>query len=375
MERLDLVERIVICRACELCNVGTGPIPFSGPTPADFAILGEAPGREEDIKGQPFLGPSGRLLRSCLEAAGLDVARAFIFNTASCFPNDTPTQAQVDACDPHYRDQLAISGTGPVLVLGSTALGKFRGDLHTVKARGHVFKHQGRVLLTTFHPAYVLRSAKARTPIFQGDIDRFADVVAAGEYWPGLILNQCVYCQKPEEEMLAQHVDDDGLLFCEQCWPRSPGGGKGRPTRHVPSRPDENVVGVMPSQPMDTSEAAAWAVLPRTGTQRMTILEWLVARGDQGGTDEETRLALGMRYSSVTTRRDELRKGGWVKDSGARRATTSGESAAVWVVTEKAGAEFPEPVKTVSSGYLKQCVGLVQRTFPGTEVVEKGTLV
>ncbi len=223
MKRIDLMERILICRMCDLYTVGSGPVPFSGPAPADFAILGEAPGREEDEKGRPFLGAAGKLLRSSLEAVGLNPERAFIFNTCCCFPDGTPTTGQVATCRPNMLDQLALSGTGPVLVLGSTALGAFRSDLRITKAHGHVFTKDGRVLFVTFHPAAALYQ-RDRLPLIQADLARFAQVVEAGEGWARHILNQCVACEKAEDDMEAEHLDDNGLLYCEGCWPASPGG-------------------------------------------------------------------------------------------------------------------------------------------------------
>jgi len=186
-------------------------------------VLGEAPGREEDEKGRPFLGAAGKLLRSSLEAVGLSPERAFIFNTCCCFPDGTPTVGQVASCRQNMLDQLALSAPAPVLVLGSTALGTFRSDLKITKAHGHVFNRDGRVLFVTFHPAAALYQ-RDRLPLIQADLARFAEVVAAGEGWARHILDQCVACEKAEDDMEAEHLDDDGLLYCEACWPRSPGG-------------------------------------------------------------------------------------------------------------------------------------------------------
>lgn len=230
--RLELQERILLCTNCDLHTVGSGPVPFSGPTPAAFAILGEAPGREEDEKGRPFLGAAGKLLRSSLEAVGLDPERAFIFNTCCCFPDGTPTGAQVAMCRPNMLDQLALSGTGPVLVLGSTALGTFRSDLKISKAHGHVFTKRGRVLFVTFHPAAALYQ-RERLPMIQADLARFAQVVEAGDGWARHILNQCVACEKAEDDMEAEHLDDDGVLYCQDCWPRSPGGQAAKRAKRV----------------------------------------------------------------------------------------------------------------------------------------------
>lgn len=87
--RLALKEQILDCRGCDLCEVGTGPVPFSGPTPSYVAVVGEAPGQMEDKGGKPFIGPSGKLLREALAEAGFNVDELFIANSVSCLRGDT----------------------------------------------------------------------------------------------------------------------------------------------------------------------------------------------------------------------------------------------------------------------------------------------
>lgn len=98
------------------------------------------------------------------------------------------------------------------------------------------------------------------------------------------------------------------------------------------SRAAENTPGAVHRSPRDTEEAAAFAVMPRTGTQRMAVLAAIRDAGD-GMTDEEITAHLDMNPSSVRPRRQELEIGGWVMDSGARRKVQSGQEAIVWVLT------------------------------------------
>lgn len=106
------------------------------------------------------------------------------------------------------------------------------------------------------------------------------------------------------------------------------------------SDPAENTVGGVRRTDPETSAAAAYDVLPRTGTQRMRVLEFLVAQGDQGATDDETMTALAMEPSSAQTRRNELMKGGWVYDTGQVRPTHTGQDAIVWAVTPDGRSRF-----------------------------------
>lgn len=99
--------------------------------------------------------------------------------------------------------------------------------------------------------------------------------------------------------------------------------------------PDQNMVGQHHSKAQATERAAAWAVLPRSGTQRMTVLRAIV-NSDDGLTDSELEQTTGIYQYSAAPRRNELVNGGWVKDSGRTRETQRNADAAVWVATEKA---------------------------------------
>lgn len=105
------------------------------------------------------------------------------------------------------------------------------------------------------------------------------------------------------------------------------------------SDPTENTVGLMSREPRDTQRDAAYAVMPRTGTQRRMVLDAICGSG-RGMTDEELRDVLGTTYSKVGPRRRELVDGGWVADSGQRRPTSSGQDAIVWVLTPEGRARL-----------------------------------
>lgn len=222
MNRLELRERILDCKRCELHSTSSGPVPFSGPAPADFAIVGEAPGTEEDKHGEPFLGRAGQLLRHHLAEAGLDPARAFICNTVSCYPAGTPRPASIAACKQNLIDQLALAQVTMILALGSVALKSFRSDLHMTMAHGQTWAlRDGRTVFTTFHPAAALRRTDWDEAMVT-DLKRFGEAVKQGG-WTGLTIELCAYCRKPEADMKEIHFDRAGLPFCEKCWPTSPG--------------------------------------------------------------------------------------------------------------------------------------------------------
>lgn len=247
-----LRERILDCKACELHSTSSGPVPFSGPAPATYAIVGEAPGAEEDKGGAPFLGRSGQLLRKYLVTGGLNPEEAFIANTVSCYPQGTPRPGSIAACRQNLRDQLAFSQATTILALGSVALGAFRPDLRMTAAHGQTFSlADGRTVFTTFHPAAALRRTDWDEAM-SADLIRFGQAIRQRS-WVGLTIELCAMCRTAEDDMKEIHFDDSGLPFCQACWPRSPGG---RAEAGAP-RPDAGPPPVVAPRPSVLTERQA----------------------------------------------------------------------------------------------------------------------
>lgn len=222
---------VLDCRACDLCSVGSGPIPFSGPDPARVAVLGEAPGRQEDEKGEPFVGRSGELLRELLVEAGFDLAELFFFNAASCFPDGTPTREQVHSCSPNWRAQLELADPAWVLTLGNTALWTIRPGVKISRARRQVFWHHGRYWMPTYHPSAALR-ARSTEDVLREDIRAFRSMVyeryeneygEEREAWPRYAFHVCLGCgttmDDADEHDVEAFFDPGGAWWCESCTP------------------------------------------------------------------------------------------------------------------------------------------------------------
>jgi len=158
-----LREDILGCTACELCNTRTQAVPGVGHRHADLLIIGEAPGQEEDRRGEPFVGRAGQLLDRMLAAIGLDRDAVFITNVLKCRPpkNRDPKPEEARACAPYLRRQIELIQPRIVLSVGrvsaqqlldtSESIGRLRG-------RWHAFGPGNTPLLVTYHPAYLLRS-------------------------------------------------------------------------------------------------------------------------------------------------------------------------------------------------------------------------
>lgn len=226
--KLEVREQVVTCTNCNLHERCSAPVPWSGPVPAQVAVLGEAPGRQEDEQGKPFVGPAGKLLRDGLMNVGLDPSKITFINTASCWPRNedgkgrAPLPKEVQACAKNREDQLALSGATFVLLTGNVPLQAYRWDLRITKARAHVFQRDGRSFFPIFHPAAILRNPGWKRD-FEADLQTFAKLVEDPELDVPLT---CVYCGRGDNQVEWWRFDDDGIEYCERCWVLSPEGRK-----------------------------------------------------------------------------------------------------------------------------------------------------
>ena len=157
-----LADDIAACTACGLCRTRSRAVPGVGDARAEWMFIGEAPGAEEDARGEPFVGQAGRLLDSMLAALGLDRRRGvYIANVLKCRPpnNRTPEPVEVEACRPYLDRQVELVQPRLIVALGRSAASALLGvDASIASLRGRVHRLQGRPLIVTYHPAYLLRN-------------------------------------------------------------------------------------------------------------------------------------------------------------------------------------------------------------------------
>ncbi len=152
----DLAGQIRVCVRCPLHQSRTLAVPGDGKPSAKVMIIGEAPGKEEDETGHPFVGSAGRFLNSVLEGTGIDREELFITNTVKCRPprNRTPKKSEVDTCTAHYlSEQVELVNPKLIVLLGSVAAKKLLGVQSVNAARGRVIEQDGRKYLVGYHPA------------------------------------------------------------------------------------------------------------------------------------------------------------------------------------------------------------------------------
>ena len=163
------------CTRCGLCEGRQHAVPGVGDRAARWLFVGEGPGRNEDLQGEPFVGPAGKLLDNMLRALGLARGQdTYIANIVKCRPvgsdgrDRPPTPDEVNACMPYLRRQIALIRPQVIIALGKTAAVSLLGlpaDTALAGLRGEPREFDGIPLVITYHPAYLLRQPadKAKT--------------------------------------------------------------------------------------------------------------------------------------------------------------------------------------------------------------------
>ncbi len=149
------------CTACDLSGTRQTTVFGTGNPRADVVFIGEAPGREEDQQGEPFVGASGQLLTKILDALGYSRDDVYICNILKCRPpnNRDPQPHEVQHCEPHLKRQLAILQPRVICCLGRVAAQTLlKTDLSLGKLRNSVHFYAGVPVMATFHPAALLRN-------------------------------------------------------------------------------------------------------------------------------------------------------------------------------------------------------------------------
>ena len=174
--RQDLGE----CTRCKLHGLGRRQIVFGvGDPAADLMFVGEGPGADEDIQGEPFVGRAGQLLTKIIEAIGLRREDVYIANVIKCRPpgNRNPEPDEVEQCEPFLFRQ--IDAIKPKVIV---ALGKFAAQslLRTTdpitRLRGREYKYRDAILIPTYHPAYLLRTPSAKRDVWE-DMKRVREIL------------------------------------------------------------------------------------------------------------------------------------------------------------------------------------------------------
>ena len=162
MDWAQLKQTVSNCTSCALHAQRTQAVLGVGDTQADWLFVGEAPGAEEDLQGEPFVGQAGKLLDNML--ASIELARGanvYIANVVKCRPpgNRNPEPSEAQACAPYLDRQIALIQPKLIVALGKVAAVRLLGrEASIASLRGKVWDYHGIPLIITYHPAYLLRS-------------------------------------------------------------------------------------------------------------------------------------------------------------------------------------------------------------------------
>ncbi len=182
MDKVKLLEElgkeIQECKKCDLYKHRKQAVLGEGNPNAKLMFVGEAPGADEDRLGRPFVGRAGQLLTKLIEATGHKREEFYITNVNKCRPpgNRTPTPWEQEACFPFLERQIEIINPKILCLLGAAAARAFlKRPVSITKERGEVLNWNGKKLILTLHPAYILRNPSAEELLFE-DIKKAIDL-------------------------------------------------------------------------------------------------------------------------------------------------------------------------------------------------------
>lgn len=169
-----LYERIADCPNCVLARTRTQTVPGSGPASSEVMFVGEGPGQREDERGQPFVGPAGKLLDEMLSAAGWTRAEVYVTNVVKCRPpgNRDPEPEEIAACAPYLEEQLRILDAHLIVTLGRFSMARWFPGAAISRIHGQPRTlEDGRIVVPMYHPAAALRNGGLR-PVLAADFER-----------------------------------------------------------------------------------------------------------------------------------------------------------------------------------------------------------
>jgi DNA polymerase len=157
------------CRRCDLCESRQNIVFGSGSQSAAVLFVGEAPGREEDLQGEPFVGEAGQLLTRMIKAMGFERSEVYICNVLKCRPPDNrnPAAEEISQCSPFLLRQVHAIAPIAIVALGTFAAQTLLGSKEPIsRLRGKFHDYHTIPLMPTFHPAFLLRSPEKKREVW-----------------------------------------------------------------------------------------------------------------------------------------------------------------------------------------------------------------
>jgi len=178
-QELETIKQNVIkCTKCDLCKTRTNAVPGKGNFQSDVIFVGEAPGRNEDKNGEPFIGVAGKKLSIALDEAGISRDEVYITNIVKCRPpnNRVPNTDERDTCKEYLKQEISIIKPKIICILGNTAFNSILGGSEITKFRGKVAQKDNQLYFLTIHPAATIYNQKL-IDVLKNDIVKLFDLI------------------------------------------------------------------------------------------------------------------------------------------------------------------------------------------------------
>ncbi len=171
-------QKVIECTKCELSKTRTNAVPGKGNFQSDVIFVGEAPGRNEDKNGEPFVGIAGQRLNIALENAGVSRESIYITNVVKCRPpnNRVPTMSERNTCQDYLQKEISIIKPKIICILGNTAFNSILGGSEITKYRGKIVKKDKQFYFLTVHPAATIYNQELIT-VLKEDIAKLFDLI------------------------------------------------------------------------------------------------------------------------------------------------------------------------------------------------------
>jgi DNA polymerase len=161
-ELKKIKKQVTHCTKCELSKTRNNSVPGKGNFKSDVIFVGEAPGKNEDMKGEPFIGIAGKKLSIALENAGITRDDVYITNIVKCRPpkNRVPTTNERDTCQNYLKKEIEIIKPKIICILGNTAFNSLLDGKEIIKFRGKIVRKNNQLYFLTIHPAATIYNQK-----------------------------------------------------------------------------------------------------------------------------------------------------------------------------------------------------------------------
>jgi len=155
-------QEVTKCKKCELSKTRNNSVPGKGNYKSDVIFVGEAPGKNEDMKGEPFIGIAGKRLSMALESVGITRDEVYITNIVKCRPpkNRVPTTIERDTCKNYIEKEIEIIKPKIICILGNTAFNSLLNGKEIIKFRGKIVRKDNQIYFLTVHPAATIYNQK-----------------------------------------------------------------------------------------------------------------------------------------------------------------------------------------------------------------------